>query len=166
MIAMKHYIEHFIFCRAVLFSTEKNYSYLHSSYACDAVKLRSHGLDSHENFRSCPVPQTVQDNTSQTCHPITLYHSSNTRITSDVIRATLNSLFSYYWHLCIKRNVFYRHQTFMLFCSGFFRTLSISFNLKDRLHIDQTHFIPITAYDKLVVATGTKIKKKEMSFQK
>jgi hypothetical protein len=54
---------------------------------------------------SCPLPEIVRDNTLQTWHPISLYHFPNAKITSDVLRASLNNSFKDYWHLCIKEHV-------------------------------------------------------------
>jgi hypothetical protein len=52
---------------------------------------KSHGLGFIGDFRSCPLPETVPDNTLQTWHPISVYRSSNAKITSDVLRASLNN---------------------------------------------------------------------------
>jgi hypothetical protein len=54
---------------------------------------KSHRLDFLGDFRSCPLPKIVRDNTLQTWHPISLYHSTNAKITSDVLRAPLNDSF-------------------------------------------------------------------------
>jgi hypothetical protein len=66
---------------------------------------KSHRLDFLRDFRSCPLPKIVQGNTLHTWHPISLYWSLNSKITSDVLTASLNNLFQDYWHLCIKRRM-------------------------------------------------------------
>jgi hypothetical protein len=54
-------------------------------------------------FVAAPLPEIVRDNILQTWHLMSLYRSSNARVTSDVLRASLNNSFKYYWHLCKKR---------------------------------------------------------------
>jgi hypothetical protein len=54
-------------------------------------------LDFLGDFRSCPLPEIV---------PISLYRSSNVKITSDIPRASLNNSFKDCWHFCIKRNTY------------------------------------------------------------
>jgi hypothetical protein len=60
-------------------------------------------LDFIGDFRSCPLPEIVGDNTLQTWHLISLYRSSNAKLTSDVLRASLNDSFKDYWHLYTKK---------------------------------------------------------------
>jgi hypothetical protein len=90
------------------FFTKKISSQLHSSHAYDAVRhqKKSHWLDFLGDFCSCPSPEMAQHNTFQTWHPVCLLHSSNAKITSDVLRASLHFLLKEYWHLCIKRNMY------------------------------------------------------------
>jgi hypothetical protein len=57
---------------------------------------KSHRLDFLGDFRSCPHPKTVQDNTLQTSHTIYLYRSSNAQISSDVFRASCNNTLCYF----------------------------------------------------------------------
>jgi hypothetical protein len=59
---------------------------------------KSHQLDFVRDFCSCPLPEIVRDNTLQTWHPISLYHSSNAKITTNVLRASLNNSLKDYWH--------------------------------------------------------------------
>jgi hypothetical protein len=63
---------------------------------------KSHQLGFLGDFRSCSLPQVVRDNTLKTCHPMSLYRSSNAKITSDVLKVSLNNSFKDCWHLCIK----------------------------------------------------------------
>jgi hypothetical protein len=49
---------------------------------------KSHRLDFLRDFRSCLLPEIVRKNTVETWHPISLYRSSNAKITSDVLRAS------------------------------------------------------------------------------
>jgi hypothetical protein len=63
---------------------------------------KSHWLDFLRDFRSCSTPEIVRDNTLQTWHPISLYRSSNAKITSGVLRASLKNSFKDYWYLCPK----------------------------------------------------------------
>jgi hypothetical protein len=58
------------------------------------------------DFRSCLLPETVRDNTLQTWHPISLCRFWNAKITSDVLRKSLNNSFKDYWNLCIKRDMY------------------------------------------------------------
>jgi hypothetical protein len=60
---------------------------------------KSHRLDFLGDLRRCPLPEVVRDNTLETWHPICLYRFSNAKITSDVLRASLNNSFKDYWHL-------------------------------------------------------------------
>jgi hypothetical protein len=66
---------------------------------------KSHRFDFLWNYRSCPLPEIVRDNTLQIWRSIPLHRSSKAKITSDVLRASLNSSFKDYWHLRIKRNM-------------------------------------------------------------
>jgi hypothetical protein len=52
---------------------------------------KSHRLDFLGDFHSCPLPEIFRDNTLQTWHPISLYRSSNAKITSHVFTASLNN---------------------------------------------------------------------------
>jgi hypothetical protein len=126
MIAIKRCIEHFGLSRAILFSQRKVIR------SCAHLMLvihsgsgnKSYWLDFLRDFLSCPLLEIVWDNTLQTWHPRPSYHSSNAKITSDVLRASLNNSFKdycssassaykryyfekhiYKWHLCIKGNM-------------------------------------------------------------
>jgi hypothetical protein len=67
---------------------------------------KSHWIDLIGDFFTCTLSEIVRDNTLQTWHPMSLYRSSNTKITSDVLRESLNSSsFKDCWHLCIERDV-------------------------------------------------------------
>jgi hypothetical protein len=54
---------------------------------------KSQQFDFLGDFSSCPLPETVRDNTLQTWHTVSLYRSSNAKITTDVLRASLNNAF-------------------------------------------------------------------------
>jgi hypothetical protein len=84
---------------------------------------KSHPLDFLGDFHSCPLTEIIQDNTLQTWHLIYLYHSSNAKITSDVLRASLNNSFKDYWHLCItkKHTLMIRQSGQIVNRSGFIR---------------------------------------------
>jgi hypothetical protein len=97
MIAIKHYVEHFRLSRAILFSQEVIHT---CAYVMLVTQLgsgnKSHQLDFLMDFHSCPLPDIVQYNSLQTWHLISLYCSSNAKITSDVLRASLNNSFKDY----------------------------------------------------------------------
>jgi hypothetical protein len=59
---------------------------------------KSHQQDFLGDFRSCPLPEIVRDNAVQTWHPISLYRSSNAKITSHVLGASLSNSFEDYWY--------------------------------------------------------------------
>jgi hypothetical protein len=63
---------------------------------------KSHRLDCLGNFRSCPLPQIVRDNTLQTWYPISLYRSPNAEITLDGFRESLNNSNKGHWHYALK----------------------------------------------------------------
>lgn len=91
MMTMKLYAEHFGRSRVILFSQRKSYSQLPSSYASDVAGLQLQIPSTFflGDFRSYPVPEIVRDSTLQPWHQIYLYRSSNSKITSDVITASL-----------------------------------------------------------------------------
>jgi hypothetical protein len=66
---------------------------------------KSHRLDFLGDFRSCPLPEIVRDKTLQTWHPVSLYRSSNAKIASDVLWASLNNSFKDYWHYALKTRI-------------------------------------------------------------
>jgi hypothetical protein len=63
---------------------------------------KSHRLDFLGDYRSCPPPPPARRNTDsalQTWHPLAMYRSSKAKMTSEVIKASLNNSSIYYWHL-------------------------------------------------------------------
>jgi hypothetical protein len=52
---------------------------------------KSHRLDFLGDCRSCPILEIVRGNTLQTWYSLSLYRSSKAKITSDVLRASLNN---------------------------------------------------------------------------
>jgi hypothetical protein len=66
---------------------------------------KSHRLDFLGTFPSCPLPEIVRDNTLQSWHMISLNRSSNGKIASDVLWASLSNSFKENWNLCIKKNI-------------------------------------------------------------
>jgi hypothetical protein len=107
MIAGKRCIEHYIlgFLGPLVFRKEK---VIHSCAYLMLLTLSVCGNKSHRlgflcDFRIGPLPEIVRDNTLQTWHPISLYRSSNAKITSDVRRASLSNPLKDYWHLYINR---------------------------------------------------------------
>jgi hypothetical protein len=65
---------------------------------------KSHRLYFVGDFHSCPFAEIFRGNALQTWHPIALCCSSNTKITTDVLRASLNNSFKNYCRLCVKRH--------------------------------------------------------------
>jgi hypothetical protein len=88
MIAIKRYIEHFGLSRANLFFRKEEvirscaHLILVTQSGCG---YKSHLLDFLWDFLSCPLPEIVPDNILQTWHPISLYRSSNAKITWNVL---------------------------------------------------------------------------------
>jgi hypothetical protein len=107
IIAVKRYIEHFVLSRAIVFFHKEKVV-----RTCAHLMLvtlsgsgnKSHRLDFLGDFRCCYLPEIVRDNTLQAWHPISLYRSSNAKVTSHVLRASLNNPFKDCWRLWIKRN--------------------------------------------------------------
>jgi hypothetical protein len=62
---------------------------------------KNHRLDFLGDFYSFPIQEIVRVNPKQNWHPITLYRSLNAKITSDVLKASLNNSFKDYWYLYI-----------------------------------------------------------------
>jgi hypothetical protein len=93
MITIMCYIEHYRLSWAILFFCKGKVicSCTHLVLATVRLRNKSHWLDFLRDFRSCLLPDIVPDNILQTWHPISLCHSSNARITSDVLRALLNN---------------------------------------------------------------------------
>jgi hypothetical protein len=96
MTAIKRYIEHFGLYLTILFSQRK------FTRSCDHLMLvkQSHRFDFLRDFHSCPRPEIVRENTLQTWHAISLYRSSNAKITSYILTASLNkSFYTFYTEL-------------------------------------------------------------------
>jgi hypothetical protein len=105
MIAIKHYIDQFGHYQASLFS-QRNFTSSCGNFMLvmqSGSLCKSYWLDFLGDFCSCAIQEIFQDNISLTCHPICLYHSTNTNIISDFLSVLLNNSFKDYWHLCIKR---------------------------------------------------------------
>jgi hypothetical protein len=83
MIVIKAFFEHFGLSQAIIYHREKViHSCAHLILVTQLGSRNNSRLDFLGDFRGCPLPEIVRDNTLQTWHPISLYRSSNANITS------------------------------------------------------------------------------------
>jgi hypothetical protein len=105
--APKRYVEHFGPYRAILLrkgSAVRSCALL-MLVAQSGSGNRPHRLDFLGYFHNCPIPEIAPDNTLRTWHPVSLYRTSNAKVTSDVPRASVNNSVKDYWHLCLKNRI-------------------------------------------------------------
>jgi hypothetical protein len=93
---------------AILSSQRKKIRSWGSPHARDTVGLRIRIRPTYflGDYRSCPLSERVRGNSLQTRQLIALDHSSNAKITSVVLWASLNNSFKDYWHSLIKTKMY------------------------------------------------------------